>query len=77
MRQCGKLFRTGQATDDNMAPAYCMLGTQGYKHTLRMCNTYCISTTTMVAPTRLSVRAHVHLNFSFLQHLCISSQIFS
>jgi len=27
----------------------------GYKYTLRMCNTYCFSTATMVARTRLNV----------------------
>jgi hypothetical protein len=32
---------TVEATDDNMAHEHCMLGTQVYKHTLRICNTYC------------------------------------
>jgi len=36
-----------------MARAHCMLDTWGYKHTLRVRTTYCISNTTMVAPTRL------------------------
>ena len=35
-----KYCRTGQATDDKMAHAHCMLDTQGYKHTLRICNIY-------------------------------------
>ena len=26
------------ATDDNMAYAHCMLGSEGYKYTLRICN---------------------------------------
>ena len=47
--------RAGQATDDNMAHARCMLGTKIYKHTCRFYNTYCFSTTTMVARTRLNV----------------------
>jgi len=33
----------GQATDDNMAHACCMLNDYGYKHTLGICNTYCFS----------------------------------
>jgi len=35
-----KIGRAGQATDDNMAHAHCMLDNQGYKHTLRTCNSY-------------------------------------
>jgi len=46
-----KYCRAGRGTDDNMAHAHCMLDSQGYKHTLRMCNTYYISTTTMAAWT--------------------------
>ena len=37
-----------QATDDNTALSNCIPDNLGYKHTLRMCNTYCFSTTTMV-----------------------------
>jgi len=29
-----------QATDDNLVPAHCMLDTSGYKHTLKLYNTY-------------------------------------
>ena len=32
-----KYGRAGQPTDDNMAHARCILGTYGYKNTLRMC----------------------------------------
>ena len=35
-----KYFRAGQATDDNMAQVRWMMGTSGYKHTLRICNTF-------------------------------------
>jgi len=53
----------GQATDDNMVNANCMLD-KGYTHThtLRICtcNTYCFSTTRMVARTHLTVTSHVH-----------------
>ena len=33
----------GEVTDDNIALAHCMLDTYGYKHTPRICNTYCCS----------------------------------
>jgi hypothetical protein len=55
-----KYCRAEQATDDNMAHAHCMLDTQGYKHTHRICNTYCFSTATVVAGTRLNVTLYVH-----------------
>jgi hypothetical protein len=44
---------------DNMAHAHFTLDTYGYKHTLRICNTYCFSTATMVAPTHLNVTLKV------------------
>jgi hypothetical protein len=31
----------------NRAHVHCMLRNQGYRHTLRICNTYCLSTATM------------------------------
>ena len=40
-----KYGRAGQATNENMVHAHCVLDTEGYKHTLRICNTYCFSTT--------------------------------
>jgi len=33
-----KYCRAGEATDGNMALARCMLHTESYKHTLRICN---------------------------------------
>ena len=50
-----KYCTAGQATDDNIAHAFCMLETDGYKRTLRTCNIYCFSTATMVARTTLIV----------------------
>ena len=50
----GKYSRAGQATDDN-AHAYFMLDTEGYNHTLRICNTYRFSTATVDSRTRLNV----------------------
>jgi hypothetical protein len=44
----GKYCTVEKVTDDNMAHAHCMLNTQGYKQTLRICNTYCFPTATMV-----------------------------
>ena len=55
-----KYGRSRQATQDNMAHAHCMLDTYGYKHTHRICNTYCLSTATTVARKRLSVTLYVH-----------------
>ena len=55
-KYCG----TVEATDGNIALAYCMLDTCGYKHTVRICNTDCFSAATMVARTRLIVTLHVH-----------------
>ena len=50
-KYCG----TGQAKDDTMAHALCMLDTKGYKHTLRICNAYCCYTATTVERARLNV----------------------
>jgi len=42
-----------------------MLDIKGYKHILRVCNTYCFSTATMFAWTLLSVRFYVHCSLSW------------
>jgi len=44
-----------QATDDSMAPALRVLDTYGYKHIMRICNSYCFSAATMVPRKRLNV----------------------
>jgi hypothetical protein len=41
-----KYCRVWQAIDENIAQAYRKLDTYSYKYTLRLCNTYCFSTTT-------------------------------
>jgi len=41
--------------DDITAHSHCMLNTYGYRHTLRICNTYCVFTAKMIAQKRLSV----------------------
>jgi hypothetical protein len=41
LRDVEKWCRAGQATDDTMAYAHCILDTEDYKHILRIRNTYC------------------------------------
>jgi hypothetical protein len=48
-----KYCTAGQATHDEKEHALSMLDTLGYKHTLRICDTHCSSTATMVTRTRL------------------------
>jgi len=43
LRYAEKHCTAGEFTDDNMAHAHCMLVNYGYKHTPRICNTYCCS----------------------------------
>ena len=47
-----------QVKDDNMVNAHCMLDTEVDKRSLIICNTSCLSTTTMVERTRLNVPLH-------------------
>ena len=49
-----------QATDDNMTHAHYMLDIYGYQNTLRICNSYCFPTATVVARTRSRVTLYVH-----------------
>jgi hypothetical protein len=44
-----KYCETDWPPDGNMAHAHCILDIQVYKHTLRICNTHCISTAAVVA----------------------------
>jgi len=53
-----------------MAHAHFMLDTYGYKHTLGLRNTYCFSTATMVALTRLNITLYVHC-LSCLMKFCV------
>ena len=54
-----KYCRAGQARDDNMAHAHCMLESQGYKHTLEICNAYIFSSATMVEWTASKLRYNI------------------
>jgi hypothetical protein len=47
--------QTGHRRRDNRAHTLCMPDNLGYKHTLRICNTYCFSTATVVRRKRLDV----------------------
>ena len=60
MRKCAQLCRAGEATDDNMAHAHCMLDNLSYKHTIRIWNTYWFSTATVVAQTLLNVTLYAY-----------------
>ena len=44
-----------EVTDYNMVHVHCTLDTEGYKHTLRICNTYCLSIATVVTRMRLYI----------------------
>ena len=55
----------GQATDGNMVRAHRMLRTYGYRHTLTLCNTHCLSIATVVARTHLSDKFIVTLRVLF------------
>jgi len=50
---------------------HCMLDTEDYKYTLRVCNTYCFSTTTVVARRRLNVTLYIYcLSCQFCNIIC-------
>jgi len=43
-----KYCRTGQVKNDDMMHVHCMMDSQAYKYTLRICNTYFFTTATIV-----------------------------
>jgi len=55
-----KSCRGGQATNNNMTYAHFMLDTWGNKHILRICNTFCLSTSIMVTQRRLDLMLYAH-----------------
>jgi hypothetical protein len=66
-----KYCRDGQATDDSMAHAHCMLISKATdKHTL--CNNHRVPTATMVAQKHLNMTLYVHcpscFNYSHLHN---------
>jgi hypothetical protein len=64
-----KYFRAGQALDENTSHAHCMLHTQGFKRTVRICNVYCFYIETMVAGTVLN---YTHFAFLLVFKRCMS-----
>jgi hypothetical protein len=63
----GKYCRAGRATDDNMAHGHYMMDTEGYRHTLRICNTYCFSTATVMTMETLASFHMLVLTFTYLR----------
>ena len=59
-----------------MALALCMLGTQGCKHTLIICNIYYCSTAKTVKLTRLNVSLYVHCLSFYLVSCLYRTYIF-
>ena len=55
----GKCNTVRQATDGGKAHAHSTLDNWSYKNTLRIRNTYCFSTATMLAQTRLNITLYV------------------
>jgi hypothetical protein len=69
---CGKIMNS--RTDHRWQHgASALLDNWGYKHTLRICNTYCIYTATMGARTRLNVTFYVHCLFEI--HMSVHRNI--
>jgi len=60
----GKYCRASHAPDDHVV--HCMLDIQGYKHTLRISNTYFFFMATIVAQTCLNVMLYVHCLSCFI-----------
>ena len=51
---------------DNVAHTHCRLNTRGYKHTLRICNTSCFTTTAVVKWTQFNVTFYVLCRYSVI-----------
>jgi len=54
-----KYCRDWQTTGGNMAYSQCMMDSWDFRHTLRICNTYCFSNATMVTRTRLNATLYI------------------
>jgi hypothetical protein len=63
-----------QATGENTAHAYCMLGNEGYRHTLGIRNIYCFSMETMVSRKRLSITS-LFFSFQVILYITIANHI--
>ena len=63
--------RTGHRWQYNTAHALCMIDNWGYRHSLRIWNTYCFSTAKVVMRTRPHVStSHVLLPYSVNRLIC-------
>jgi len=78
-----KYCRDRQAADSNTAHAHYMLDTLRHIHKLRICNTHCCSTATVVARTRINITLSIHFLYCLHQslfsvHFCaLKNSIFS
>jgi len=65
-----KYFKAGQATDENMAHAHCMLDKKDNRHELKIGNNYCSYSATFVARKRPNIASYVGcLSFLTSRHL--------
>jgi len=70
-----KFCTEGEVTNDNMVDAHFTLGTTGCKHTLRICNTNCFYTATVVALISSMLR-YTYIAFLF-EAVVINSAVIS
>jgi len=54
-----------------MAHTVCVLNAQGYKHTLKICNTYCFPLTTKFKRRWLNVQLHGHCLLVKIKAKCV------
>jgi len=66
-----KYGTTGQATDDYMAHAHCMLDTLGYKHTPRIYNIYFILKNALLERASILPYTYVYFACLVLTHVTI------
>jgi hypothetical protein len=60
MYKCGTARQVAGNNIKKITRAHCMLDSKDYKHTLRVCNTHCISTVTLVTRTCFNCTLYVH-----------------
>jgi len=72
LKKCG---RAGQATGDNIRRMRLACWITKDKNTLRICYTYCFSTATTVARTRLNVTLYVHCMYCLILRMCTNINI--
>jgi hypothetical protein len=56
----GKILHIRTDHSRQYGHAHCILDTKVYKHTLRICNTHCFSTATMVRLTHINATLYVY-----------------